>query len=84
MCISVAFTAGCTFDTVEQAQVAASAKLASAPISTDCVSVLFTAGCSFGDARAAAAAADAVLQRNNVTGVKLGCGSVLFTAACSL
>lgn len=78
MCVKVAFTAGCTFDSVEEATNAVSA----APVADDCVNVLFTAGCTFGDVAEATAAAKTSLESMD-TG-KLGCGNIAFTAVCTV
>ena len=80
MCVSVAFTAGCTFGSLDEASKAASAKPLS--LSDDCVSVMFTAGCSFGDVAEAHAAAKPHMDALGAT--ELGCGSVMFTAVCSV
>lgn len=82
MCVNVAWTAGCTFASVEEAQNAANAKLASTKQASNCVSVLWTAGCSFGDVNSAVAAANS--QFDKTVASKDGCGSVLFTAVCSV
>ena len=62
MCKSVAWTAGCTFDTAEEALSAAAA--------TSKNHVLWTSGCTFADVKEAAAAAQAHLERwTNPSGI---------------
>ena len=77
MCVSVAFTAGCTFGDVAEATKAAAATTPPA-VSDGCVSV--TAGCTFGDIAEAQAAA--IPHIDALTSTELGCGSVMFTAVC--
>lgn len=80
MCVSVAFTAGCTFSDVAEATKAASNAQLSA--SENCVSVLFTAGCSFDSVAEAQAAAQPHLDAMAESAGS--CGKVMFTAVCSV
>jgi len=83
MCLQVAWTAGCSFDSAAEANQAAAAqltKLGASPVG--CTSVLFTAGCSFDSAVDAMAAAkpylDAAAAKSTET-----CGNVMFTVVCT-
>lgn len=80
MCVSVAFTAGCTFGSVEEASKAAAANPVT--VADNCVSVLFTAGCSFGTVAEAQAAAQPHLDA--IAASADSCGNVLFTAVCTV
>jgi len=80
MCVSVAFTAGCTFGDVEEATKAAAAN--PVQVTEGCVSVLFTAGCSFGDVAEAQAAAQKHMDALGAS--KLGCVSTAWTAVCTV
>jgi hypothetical protein len=81
MCIQVAWSAGCSFETVEEAQAAAAA-VSAKPVASGCGSVAWTAGCSFSTLSEAAAAAKPHLDAANARSV--GCIDTAWTAACSI
>lgn len=79
-CIKVAFTAGCTFPDVAEAQKAASGAMSEQSLD-GCVGVTMTIGCTFGNLEDASKAAqphlDAMANAND-------CGQVLTTVACTI
>ena len=84
MCVSVAFTAGCTFSTEKEAIDFASTKLDQLASDQSCINTAWTAACSFTDIGAGAKAANLVLEKTSPSNSKVGCVSTLYTAVCSV
>lgn len=82
MCVSVAFTAGCSFATVEEANKAAATVQSRAEPESDCVSIFCTCACTFADIKDAAAAAQLHLAGASQANAK--CVSAAFSAVCTI
>ena len=82
MCVNVAWTTGCTFDSADEALSAAASKTNEMAVAEGCGNVLWTAACSFADIAEAAKVAQAHLDSMDTS--KLSCVSTAWTAVCTV